>query len=177
MTVRITDDPNDDPLFPSSSAVIAGGKSFEEFGDSLPEDATAGFAFNEPTSDDLGNATGVMEGADEAAPRRKVIKMSKQMKKAVEKFKDKVASFPTLYFSSLAQREPEWALTSEETEMIKDSISLAFEMLDIEFAFEPLNITLTSVWWIIAYPFVAFGFIFFSKKALVDAKHPKDEQP
>jgi hypothetical protein len=174
MTVRIEDTP---PEFSDSSAVIAGGKPFATFGESLPEDASHGFAFVEesPVTTGDGAMGSSSEGGDSPAPKRKIIRMSKQMKKAVDKFKERVASFPALYFSTMAQREPEWALTTEEQEMITDSISLAFEMLDIEFAFEPLSIQLTSIWWIIAYPFIAFGFIFFSKKSLVEAKYPKEE--
>jgi len=124
---------------------------------SSPEDAESG---------------GVVAG--DAAPPRKRIQMSKKMKKSMDKFMRQIAEMPALYFTNMAASNREWALDDDEKELLTDSVSMVFEILDVGFEIEPLSLKLTSIWWIISYPFIVFGYIFFNKKQKIDAnKEPE----
>jgi hypothetical protein len=164
--IRIMDDA---PLEEGTS--ITGGQTFEEFANTMPDDASSGFGAVQPipSSDDEG--TQVINGD---TPARKSIKMSKKMKAAMKKIQEKVCSFPILYFSNKAKIHPEWALDEDEKEIVTDSLSFVFDILNIEFQIEQLNLTLESIWWVIAYPICAIGMIFLSHKAVVDALHSEE---
>jgi len=75
------------------------------------------------------------------------------------------------WFDQQAEKQPEWALSDNEREWLKDSMETVFEVLDIDLMIEPIGLQLTSIWWVIAYPFATFAFLFFSKKSKV----PKPE--
>jgi hypothetical protein len=122
----------------------------------------------EPSLEDAGESLGA-DATPAPAPRKRV-QMSKKMKKAMDKFVRQIAEFPALYFHNAAATNPEWELDEDEKEMLTDSVSMVFEILDVEFEIEPLNMTLTSIWWIISYPFVVFGYIFLTKKSKIETK-------
>ena len=50
-------------------------------------------------------------------------------------------------------------------------------MLDIDFEIEPLSISLTSIWWVISYPVLAFAFLFLTKKAVVMEVEQAESNP
>jgi hypothetical protein len=154
---------------------VTGGESFEEFASGLPDNAKSGFG-KVPTEEGTDGVT-VNEGAQvlEESPAKKTLKMSKKMKAAMKKIQDKVCSFPILYFEGKAKVHPEWSLDSDEKDIITESLSFVFEVLNINFNIDQLDVTLTSIWWVIAYPTLAIGMIFFSHKAAVDILHPKEE--
>jgi hypothetical protein len=95
------------------------------------------------------------------------------MKKAMDKLKNQIAEYPSLYFRAKAKRYPEWALEDEEIDLISDSVKFALEILDIEFQIEALSITLTSIWWVIAYPVAVIGGIWMTKRSNVATAHPE----
>lgn len=107
---------------------------------------------------------------------RKQVNVSKQMKKAMKKFKSKAANVPIMWFHAQAKNNPEWELDDDEKEMLQDAIDICFEVLDIDILIEPLNITLTSIWWIVSYPLLAFLFLFLTKKSWVmESEKPNAE--
>jgi hypothetical protein len=153
---------------------VSGGQTFEEYSAVMPDSSRSGFEIaTEPVTSDEG--FGVMTGESEPTPEKKRMKMSRKMKAAMKKIQDKVCSFPNLYFKNKASIHPEWALDEEEEAIITDSLSFVFDVLNIEFMIEGLDITLTSIWWVIAYPILAIGMIFAVKKSAVEAAHPKEE--
>lgn len=175
--VRIVDD--NSPMDEGRS--ITGGESFMEFSETLPEDAATGFAIAQPSpiSDSVpGNdeGFGVMGDVAEpsSTPGTRRIKMSRKMKKAMDKIKQKVGTFPILWFNAKAAQHPEWALDDEEKEIIKDSLEFVFEILNIEFNIQTLDYTLTSIWWVIAYPIAAIGMIFMIKSSAYKAANPEE---
>lgn len=170
---------NDAPLEEGTS--ITGGETFDEFASSMPDNAKTGFDILPPegTDEGFGVMTGEGDGdqinPSDTAPRKK-LKMSRKMKAAMNKIKEKVGSFPILYFSNKAKVHPEWALDDDEKEIITDSLTFVFDVLDINFEIEALNITLTSIWWIIAYPIAAIGMIFFTHQSAVKIAHPDETE-
>lgn len=93
----------------------------------------------------------------------------------MDRLKKKTANLPILWFHNQAKLNPEWELDKEEKELITDAIETVFDVLDIGIEIEPLSITLTSIWWVISYPLVAFGFLFMSKKSLIMEKEQQDD--
>lgn len=167
--IRITDD---------AGTSISGGQSFEEFSAGLPEDSRSGFGVLDPSDQPAGEGFGLAqeEGEPEPTKKAKSIKMSKKMKAAMKKIQEKVTSFPLLYFKHKATIHPEWALDEDEKEIVTDALGFVFEVLDINFMIEGLDITLTSIWWVLAYPILAIGMIFISHKTAADAAHPEDKE-
>jgi hypothetical protein len=165
--IRITDD---------AGTSVSGGQTFEEYSTTLPIDSRSGFDvvnLNEPAA---GEGFGVMTDEQEPTKKIKSIKMSKKMKAAMKKIQEKVTSFPLLYFKHKATVHPEWALDEDEKEIVIDALGFVFEVLDINFMIEGLDITLTSIWWVLAYPILAIGMIFISHKTAADAAHPEDKE-
>lgn len=141
------------------------------FADILPEEASgfSGDSFPDAPETAVPEGGVIMAGGD-AEPPRKRVGMSKQMKKGIQKMMKQISEMPGTYFDNMATSNPEWALTKDEKETLSDSVSFVFEILDIGFDIEPVGIKLTSIWWIIAYPFFVFGFIFLNKKQKIDAQ-------
>jgi hypothetical protein len=96
--------------------------------------------------------------------KKKRVKMSKAMKKSMDGLKSKVAEMPIMWFHDQARERPEWELDETEQALIRDSITTVFDVLDIEMEIQPLSYTLTSIWWVLGYPFVTFLFLFLIKK-------------
>jgi hypothetical protein len=173
--IRETDEAFDE------GASVLGGQTFEEAASLMPDNARSGFGSVTPSPESPNNGTdgeglAVMAGDGESEPPKTTrIKMSRKMKAAMKKIQDKVSSAPILYFRGKAKQYEEWKLDEDEEEMIKESISFFFEVLNIEFLIEPLNYTLTSIWWVVAYPIAIFGMVFVTHKAAADAAHPKEE--
>jgi hypothetical protein len=160
----------------NEGTAVTGGQSFESFADTLPESGT-GFEIEQNVAlpdDGEGSIIGNGPSPDEVKKMR--IKMSKQMKKAMDKLKKSIAVYPKMYFSNKAKRHPEWALDEDEEALITDSITFALDILDIEFEIEALHITLTSIWWVIAYPISVIGMVFLSHSSAVKEAHPEDFQ-
>jgi len=149
--------------------------SFFEFAETLPETAE-GFLSDgaSPSGNEsileagtqVGGSGGVQEQSTTSAPERerKTIELSKKMRKTMNKFKGKAAEFPIMWFHQKAKTRPEWELDKEEEDLLKDSISTVFDILDIEVQIQPLTWTLQSIWWVIGYPILAFIFLFLTKK-------------
>jgi hypothetical protein len=177
MAVKIED------VFPlEEGTAITGGETFEEFSAGLPDNAKLGFDTVPVGQTDgaegegfglFGNSSNP-DGPEPTTPARKALKMSKKMKAAMKKIQDKVSSFPILYFKGKAKVHPEWQLDQDEEEIITDSLAFLFEVLDINFEIEQLNITLTSIWWVIMYPVCAIGMIFVSHLSAAKIAHPED---
>lgn len=157
---------DDDVRFASGSGdegmFAAGEESFDSYAESLP-DNVQDLVNPPPTEDEIAEER---QAATEKEVKVARVAMSKKMKKKMEAFKSKLSeTFPSLFFHSMAVKheQPEWELTSDEKESIKDSIDTVLEILDIEFAFQPISLQLTSIWWVVCYPIIVFGFIFISK--------------
>lgn len=121
-----------------------------------------------------GGIFGSPSDAADSAPKKKRVAMSRKMKKSMDKLKTKVANIPIMWFHAQASEHPEWELDEDEKDLLTDSIETVFEVLDIGFEIEPISATLTSIWWIVAYPFAAFLFLFFTKKSQIEQKQPQD---
>ena len=156
--------PEDDAPQPSGESSFA-----SSFADSIVE--------NETTSDkhiftDEGSIFNIPDAPEEVKERKKKsLKMSKQMRKSMDKIRNIGGDAIVTWFDQQAEKQPEWALSDNEREWLKDSMETVFEVLDIDLMIEPIGLQLTSIWWVIAYPFATFAFLFFSKKAKV----PKPE--
>jgi hypothetical protein len=163
----------DEPLTPSSS-----------FAASLPEDSN--FLAGDPSPSNAGKdgaePTGATFGQSEAPTasdqrekRTRRIKLSRKMQKSMDKIRGIGSDALVMWFHDQARQQPEWELDEKEEEWLRDSMETVFEVLDIELQVEPITATLTSVWWVIAYPVCAFTYLFFMKKSKI-AK-PEEPQP
>lgn len=150
-------------------------ETFSQLADSMPSSEQGFLDSVSPItqSEDAGVAPSPVT---DATPERKVVKVSKNIKKAMNKFKKKVAEFPIAWFHQQAKGNPEWELDEEEKDLITDAIGTVFELLDIEFAIEPLSVQLTSIWWVIAYPVLTFVFLFLTKKSLTMEREQQEQQ-
>ncbi len=160
----------DEPLLPLEPK--------ESFAASLPDDAQ--FLAGPPTASGESGVEGTGEPLPFAGPTpqeraKKRVKMSRKMQKMMDGFRDQVADIPIMWFHNMAKDNPEWALDEKETEFLKDAFGVVFEVLDISIEIEALNITLTSIWWVISYPFAAFLFLFLTHKAKVVENVKEDE--
>lgn len=170
MPIQITED---DAKQPNPEPVPGTNTTFEQFANGLPE-TVAGFrvpASPEATPQADADAGEPMGGvyaerveADVPPPPPRRRKSLKKLQKALEKLEGKIAKFPILWFEGKAKNQPEWALDEDEKELIRDSISTVFEVLDVGVDVEPISYVIRSVYWVLAYPFVAFLFLFLIKK-------------
>jgi|SRR5208282_2256499 len=146
------------------------------FGADLPEDASFLGVTPIATKEDgagflAGEAGSVLDNTESKQERKaKRIKLSKRMKKSMDKIKGFGGDALVMWFHDQSKENPEWKLDIEEEDWLKDSMELVFEVLDIEVQIEPVSATLTSIWWVLAYPFCTFLYLFFTKKAKVTAK-------
>lgn len=173
MITNVPDDlPNITPL-PDD-----GEPSFEEMAASMPETAQgfldAVLPPSVPTTG-VGDAGGgdddFLGDATDAPPRpRKRVDVTKKMRKAMNRLKGKVSNVPIMWFHTQAKEHPEWELDDDEKDLLKDAIDTVFEVLDIEVEIEPLSLVLTSIWWVVSYPVLAFLFLFLTKKSLTTDK-------
>jgi hypothetical protein len=173
MAIEMVPDNTTDPL--DISAPV-----FEPYAASVPETAE-GFLGAALPAEDGGGSPG-MTGLGDAAVlgkerRTKRLKMSKKMQKTMDKLKGKASTFPVMWFHSMAKEHPEWELDEDEKDILTDSIETVFEVLDIEIKIEPLAMELTSIWWVLSYPILAFAFLFFSKKSQIVSKQEQEPQP
>jgi hypothetical protein len=156
------------------------GETFEEFAASMPEDAKGFLEPDNPPLHGSGSDGGFLDSASLREPigaipspdqleekRVKRIKMSRKMKKSMDNLKAKVAQLPVIWFHSQSKANPEWKLDKEEEELLTDSITTVFEVLDIEMQIEPLTWTLTSIYWVLAYPLLTFAFLWVTKSEAV----------
>ena len=145
--------------------------TFDSLAANLPEDAS-GFLDEPPppspavqeTPGDAGIYAARNEGDEPAPPPRKR-KSLKKLQKALERFEEQIADWPVVWFHQRAKDNPEWELDAKEVEFMKDAISTVFEVLDIGVDIAPLSYTITSVYWVLLYPFAAFFFLFITKKS------------
>lgn len=162
-------------------------ETFESMAATMPETAQ-GFLSDASPVDPVAFAQSGDDGdgvsADATAPtpqerKAKRIKMSKKMQKSMDKLKAKTAKFPVMWFNGKSKEHPEWALDKDEEDLLTDSIETVFEILDIELQIEPLTMTLTSIWWVLSYPLLAFAFLFFTKQSQIQQKEQQEgaEQP
>lgn len=170
----------DQPVNGSSSGVMTdtegshlmGEDSFDSFASKLPSDASSGFDAAQTASTGAYPEAGeTVDATDTPAARR--MQMPKKMRAEMRKLKKKIAEeLPELFFNRRAEQldQPEWKLTTDEKDAISDSINMVLEVLDIEFAIEPLSMTLTSIWWVIAYPIVVILGIFMLKQSEIMKK-------
>jgi hypothetical protein len=175
----ITNVPDEQPIIPSEDD----GQTFDQFAATLPETAQgfldAALPSPEPSGvEDVGPSMldgSSISGDDLSAPRKRV-NVSKKIRKAMNKFKGKVANVPIMWFHAQAKDHPEWELDKDEQELLTDSIDTVFEVLDVQFEIEPLSWTLTSIWWVISYPLLAFTFLFLTKKSMTMEKEKQTEE-
>jgi hypothetical protein len=153
----------------------SGEQTFSELADSMPS-TEQGFLDSVTPITQSEDAGGASSPITDVPPERKVVKVSKNIKKAMNKFKKKVTEFPIAWFHQQAKGNPEWELDDEEKDLITDAIGTVFELLDIEFAIEPLSVQLTSIWWVIAYPILTFVFLFLTKKSLTMEREQQEQQ-
>lgn len=158
-------------------------ETFESFAETMPESAT-GFlddAIAPPSASssqaDANDGTTLLEAAASSqTSERKRVNVTKKVRRAMNRLKTKTANVPIMWFHAQAKEHPEWELDADERDMLKDAVETVFEVLDIEIEIEPLSWTLTSVWWVISYPILAFVFLFLTKKSLtMDKEQPENE--
>ena len=169
MTVTPQDD---NQVTPPIIADEEASETFDSFASTLPESASGFLDAGSVTSakDEEGGTflDGSMAGASETGyvpPERKRVNVTKKVRRAMNRFRTKIADIPILWFHNQAKENPEWELDKEEQELIKDSIETVFEVLDIEVEIQPLSWTLQSVWWVLSDPILAFTFLFLVKKS------------
>jgi hypothetical protein len=152
---------------------VTGGQTFEQYADEMPE---MGFGV-EPLTSEPGEAESVIDEPSPAEVRKLRLKMTREMKKAMNKLKKSIGTYPKMYFAAKAKKHPEWALDDDEEKLMTDSITFALDILDIDFEIEALHITLKSIWWVIAYPVTVIAGIFFVHRAAAKEAHPDDFLP
>jgi hypothetical protein len=165
MTINIQDDNQPDK------------SEFLEFAETMPETAE-GFLDTPPivnrpsgvqtVDNDSGGIlddTGSPPNSTYQPPTRKRVNVTKKVRRAMDRLKKKMSALPIMWFHQQARNNPEWELDADEKELIRDSVETVFEVLDIEIEIEPLSWTLQSVWWVLSYPFLAFLFLFLTKKS------------
>jgi hypothetical protein len=156
------------PVPSATTTVPAPAPSFL---DSLPNDANDFFS---PETLPTDTTSSTLEPTEERKKKR--VKMSKKMQKMMDGLKDQIADIPIMWFHGQAENNPEWELDDKEKDFLRDAFGVVFEVLDIELQIEALSVTLTSIWWVLAYPFVAFSFLFLVKKAKVtETTEPTEE--
>lgn len=176
MTITEIPDPNDQQPTPPSAT------EFDDFAATMPETAQGFLDATlppEPTNsveDGLTGGDGFLDASsgEPVTPARKRVNVTKKMRKAMNRLKTRVANIPIMWFHTQAKQNPEWELDAEEQAMMTDAIETVFDVLDIEVEIEPLSWTLTSVWWVVSYPLLAFVFLFLTKKSVIMDKE-KDE--
>jgi hypothetical protein len=161
--------PDNEPLPPLDAATKT-----ETFAASLPDDAETYLGKPPASSTDFGEPLTDQPELFEA--RKKRVKMSKKMQKMMDGFRDQIVDIPLMWFHNQAKDNPEWGLDDKEEEFLKDAFGVVFEVLDIQIEIEAVSMTLTSMWWVIAYPFAAFAFLFLTHKAAVTEKNREDQQ-
>lgn len=170
--------PENEPL---TLPVDDGAETFNSFASTLPETAQ-GFLdvppspVTESVEDAVGGGDflGAAGTTETLPPERKRVNVTKKVRKAMNRFKTKVADVPILWFHQQAKVHPEWELDADERDLLKDAIETVFDVLDIEIEIQPLSWTLTSVWWVLSYPVLAFVYLFLVKKSMT-MEHPEDE--
>lgn len=175
MTINILD--NNEPTPDQNDKT----SEFEAMVDSMPETAQGFLDAALPPSNSVEDVT-IAEGdgfidassGEPVAASRKRVNVTKKVQRAMKRLKTKVANVPIMWFHVQAKNNPEWELDEEEQGLIKDAIDTVFDVLDIEIEIEPLSWTLTSVWWAISYPILAFVLLFLTKKSqtMESAQHP-----
>jgi hypothetical protein len=175
--MTVTNVPDEQPVI----ATEDDGQMFEQFAATLPETAQgfldAALPQSAPDSvEDAGMLDGSSLPVDDLSNPRKRVNVSKKIRKAMNKFKGKVANVPIMWFHAQAKDHPEWELDKDEQELLTDSIDTVFEVLDVQFEIEPLSWTLTSIWWVISYPLLAFTFLFLTKKSMTMEKDKQTEE-
>jgi hypothetical protein len=161
--------------------------SFNDFASTMPETAQGFIGEQVPASatDDNGGGVSLLDDTSSSTPGessspvdepRKRVNITKKMKKAMNRLKSKTANVPIMWFHMQAKSNPEWELDEEEKELLQDAVDTVFEVLDIDILIEPLNVTLTSIWWVISYPILAFVFLFLTKKSLTMNKEQAETE-
>ncbi len=140
-----------------------GEETFDSFSSSLPDTAQGFLESAQEVPSLLDSAISDEQVQEEK--RTKVVKMSRKMKKSMDKLKAKAANFPVMWFHQKAKANPEWELDEEEKDLLTDSIETVFELLDINVEIEPIEMTFRSMYWVIIYPIGAFAFLFLTKKS------------
>lgn len=174
MTIDVIPDDKEEPLLPLVEPE-------DSFLSQLPDDASTFLAGSSlPPSTGKGGFMGADTVLSDIGPTpqeraKKRVKMSKKMQKMMDGFRDQVVDIPLMWFHSQAKDNPEWALDAKEEEFLKDAFGAVFEILDIEIQIDAVNLTLTSVWWVISYPFAAFLFLFLTHKAKVVENQEQDK--
>jgi hypothetical protein len=159
--------PNNEPLPPDAATKT------ETFAASLPDDAET-YLDKPASSADFDKP--LFDQPEPFEARKKRVKMSKKMQKMMDGFRDQIVDIPLMWFHNQAKDNPEWSLDDKEEEFLKDAFGVVFEVLDIQIEIEAVSMTLTSMWWVIAYPFAAFAFLFLTHKAKVAEKNQEDGQ-
>jgi hypothetical protein len=176
MSVTVQPDPDNTPIL--GSITDDQTETFESYAAQLPETAqgflddavrTSPENVGAPLVDALNPET------DASTTLRKRVNVTKKVRKAMNRFKSKLADIPIMWFHTQAKGNAAWELDDEERELIKDSVDTVFDVLDVEVEIEPLSWTLTSVWWVISYPILAFAFLFLTKKSMVIEANKQDE--
>jgi hypothetical protein len=182
MTINIV--PEDETPEEQTSGVASPARGFgfnRTFDDAVSDLPETGFSVAPSHSDTDGDG-GDESGFGVAGPvtdspaeiKKRRVKMSKEMRKAMNKLKKNISDYPSMFFDARSKQHPEWQLDKNEKETLRESIEFALEILDIEFEIEAISITLTSIWWIIAYPIAVFGMMFLTHREAVISAHPED---
>lgn len=160
----------------SDEAMFAAGEeSFADYAATLPEDANDLLREPAPTEQDIEEQQRIAQEKERKTAR---IALSKKMKKKMEAFRNQLSTtLPSLFFDRMAEKheQPGWRLSKDEKEAIKDSVETFMELADVEFAFNPIEIQLTSIWWVVLYPIATIGIVF-GLKSMEYSPKKKDEQ-
>lgn len=184
MTVELVPD---DASMPPPIHLVNGEPTFDDLAATMPEtaqgflddvDPRIDFTPTSTSSHDggsfLGDTTNTVDDPAPVVPKKR--KSLKKLQKALERFQDRLSKWPIAYFNAQAIDHPEWKLTDDEEELIKDSIETVFEVLDVGVDIEPISYTITSVYWVLLYPFAAFAFLFLIKKQASMEREQKENQ-
>jgi hypothetical protein len=160
-------------------------ETFDSYAATMPETAS-GFlddvATPSPTVQGVDGGDGATFLDDSAnvvtetpSPRKR--KSLKKLQKSLDRFQQRLSKWPIAYFANKAKDHPEWALDDDEKELISDSIETVFEVLDVGVDIQPIEYTITSVYWILLYPFAAFFALFMLKKAKsIEVEQQQEQQ-
>lgn len=146
-------------------------ESLDSFASSLPENEADAAASATSTAGAVGegpaaSASGMSNVKTDAAAKKLNQKMAKVKRQIAE-------AFPKAVGTLLESKGPGWALTKEHKDMLTDSIESVFDILDVQFQIQQLNVELKSRLWVFMYPVAVLCMIL----GLLAAKNTEKDKP
>ena len=131
--------------------------------------ATDGQGEPKPTGTEETPARTTTELKTDAVAKRFSGKLNKMKKALAEKV-------PRALNEAIKDKGPEWQLTTDDSEMLTESVENCFEILDIDFRITPFSTVLSNPLWVLLLPVIVLIAIFLPKQmAQLKKAEPAEE--